>query len=46
MTTPEMVRCKDCSYLVEDNDGNWICDDCEKNIHEISDNECSAENDW
>lgn len=35
MTTPEMIRCKDCFYLIEDEDGNWVCDDCGKEIHEI-----------
>lgn len=46
MTTKEMVRCKDCAYLVEDENGNWICDDCGREIHEIIDDECSAEADW
>lgn len=46
LTTPEMIRCKHCSYLVEDNDGNWICDDCGKEIHEIPNDECSAEQEW
>lgn len=45
-TTEEMTRCKDCAYLVEDEEGNWICDDCGKNIHAIKDEECSAEQDW
>ena len=46
MTTPEMVRCRYCFYLVEDEDGNWVCDDCQKEIHEIPDDECSAEQEW
>lgn len=46
MTTYEMCRCKDCAYLVEDENGNWICDDCGKNIHEIADEDCSAEQDF
>lgn len=43
MTTPEMVRCQDCAYLVEDDDGSWVCDDCGKDIHDIPDGECLAE---
>ncbi|MBO7462012.1 MAG: hypothetical protein J6T96_05405 [Bacteroidales bacterium] len=39
----ETERCKDCAYLVEDENGNWVCDDCGKDIHHISDEECSAE---
>jgi DNA-directed RNA polymerase subunit RPC12/RpoP len=46
MTTPEMVRCKHCSYLVEDEDGNWVCEDCGLEIHEIEDEDCSAEQEW
>ena len=42
MTTKEMIRCKDCAYLIEDN-GEWFCDDCEKEIHSIDNDECSAE---
>ena len=38
--TPEMIRCQDCGYLVEGNNGEWICTNCEyeedeKDIHEI-----------
>ena len=36
------VRCNSCCYLVDDGDGNWICDDCGRDIHEIEDDECSA----
>ena len=46
MLTHEMCRCKDCAYLVEDENDNWICDDCGKNIHEIADEECSAEQEF
>lgn len=28
-------RCSDCFCLVEGDNGEWICDDCEKEIHEI-----------
>ena len=36
-------RCRDCAYLVEDNDKNWVCDDCGKIVETIPDDECSAE---
>ena len=39
-------RCTDCTYLVEDEDGNWVCDDCGKNVELIPDHACSAEQDW
>lgn len=35
-------RCRDCAYLVEGDNGEWICDDCGKDIHTIPDEECSA----
>lgn len=41
--TPQKRRCRDCCYLIEDDNGNWVCDDCGKEIHEIPDDECSAE---
>ena len=40
--TNQKLRCKDCAYLVEGENGEWICDDCQKEIHSIPDNECSA----
>lgn len=46
MTTPNQERCQDCFYLVEGDNGEWICDDCGKNIEDIPDDECSAEQDW
>lgn len=46
MTTKEMIRCKHCSYLIEDENGEWICDDCGKDIHDISDDECPVEQEW
>ena len=39
-------RCLDCAYLVEDKNGNWICDDCGKVITTIPDEECSGEKNW
>lgn len=46
MTTPQMIRCKKCSYCVEDEKGNWICTDCDKEIHKIPDDDCPAEQDY
>ena len=46
MTSKEKLRCKDCMYLVEGEQGEWICDDCGKEIHQIPDDECSAEQEW
>ena len=39
-------RCKDCAYLVEGEHGEWICDDCGREIVDILDDECSANMDW
>lgn len=39
-------RCRDCCYLVGDDNGNWICDDCGKNIYDICDEDCSANQKW
>lgn len=44
--TKEMARCRDCAYLVEGDNGEWICDDCGKEIHTIADEDCSAEQEW
>ena len=51
MTTPNMIRCKDCMYLVEGKNGEWLCGDCEyegdeRNIEDIADEDCSVEQDW
>ena len=35
-------RCRDCAYLVDGDNGEWLCDDCGKDIHTIPDEECSA----
>lgn len=43
--TPE-IRCRGCAYLVEGDNGEWICDDCGKDIHDIVDEDCSAEQDF
>ena len=43
MTTKEMIRCKDCGYLVENDNGDWICDDCGFEIHEVDDLNCAIE---
>lgn len=41
-----MDRCRDCVYLVEGENGEWECHDCEfedsiKNCFDIPDEECS-----
>ena len=46
MTTKEMIRCKHCAYLVEDDEGNWICDDWQKDIHDVPDEDCAVEQEW
>ena len=46
MTTPNQYRCKDCIYLVEGPEGEWICDDAQMRIDEIDDEDCSMEQDW
>ena len=35
-------RCKHCAYLVEDDNGNWFCEDWNKNIYDVADNECAV----
>ena len=44
--TPQKKRCRDCGYLILSDDGKWICDDCGKDIHDIPNEECSANQDW
>ena len=44
--TPQKKRCRDCVYLVEDKDGNWVCDESWEDIHKIPDEECSANKKW
>lgn len=34
-------RCEDCAYLVKGDNGEWICDDKSRNIHEVADDECA-----
>ena len=36
-------RCRDCGYLVEGDNGEWICDNAEKDIHDVPDSECELE---
>lgn len=33
-------RCKDCAYLIEGDNGEWICDDWGKDIHEVVNDDC------
>ena len=44
--TEEARRCLDCAYLVEDGEGEWVCDDCGRSVQEIRDDECSANQSW
>lgn len=46
VTKQRKERCLDCAYLVEDENGNWVCDDCGKNVEMIPDHACSAEQNW
>ena len=47
MDYPEMIyRCKDCVYLVEDEEGNWVCDACGKKCADIDILDCSAVMEW
>jgi len=43
MITKAMQRCNDCGYLDVDENGNWICEYCEAEIHQVSDDECPEE---
>ena len=36
-------RCCDCCYLVEGDNGEWICDDCGLEIHKIGCSGCPAQ---
>lgn len=38
-------RCRDCACLVEGNDGSWCCDELEKDIHNIQDEDCPETSD-
>ena len=42
-TEKGLERCKDCIYLVEGDNGEWICTDWEKEVHEVPDEDCAAE---
>ena len=42
--TPQKRRCRDCIYLYEGDNGEWMCDDWEKDIHDIPDEDCAVEN--
>lgn len=35
-----LYRCLDCAYLIEGDNGAWVCDNCGKNICEISNSDC------
>lgn len=48
MTTPKQIRCKKCSYLKIDEDGNWVCtgEEENKNVQEIEDEDCPVEQEY
>ena len=31
----KQMRCQDCIALVAGDNGEWICDECEKEIHAV-----------
>ena len=43
MTTYEMIRCKKCGWLTEDENGNWVCGECNLDIHDVADEDCIVE---
>lgn len=46
MTTHEMIRCKKCSCLIEDEDGKLVCGECGEEIHLVRDEDCPCEQEW
>ena len=44
--TEKRRRCLHCIYLVAGDHGKWICDDCGKDIEDIPDEDCSANQKW
>ena len=41
MTTWQMIRCKGCGYLIENDREEWICEDWESDIHTIENVDCA-----
>ena len=44
-------RCSDCCYLVEGDNGEWLCENCYygedvKDIHDIADEDCPVADEW
>ena len=37
------TRCANCAYLVEADDGSWVCDNCNTPINEILNGNCPCE---
>lgn len=37
------MRCQDCFYLVEDEDGDWFCENSELKIQFVPDDDCPTE---
>lgn len=50
MTTRNMVRCRKCPKLAENDDGTWVCTGCADNVvrpvDEIGDEDCPNEGAW
>lgn len=38
----EYARCAGCTHFCKGNNGEWICMAWDKEIHDITDNECEA----
>lgn len=38
-------RCNSCAYLYEDEQGKWICDLYQKEIHRVADEDCPVADD-
>lgn len=41
----KMERCRDCCYLIEGDEGEWICDIYNAAVIYIEDDDCPAETD-
>ena len=35
-------RCRDCAYLIEGDNGEWICDDWGKEIDKVDNSDCAV----
>lgn len=39
-------RCRDCIYLYEGDNGEWVCDHYGTECRKVPDEDCPAESDW